>query len=241
MLTFAICDDNLHFADSFRRKIYELCVKYVPETIDCRVLGVFTSGTDLKDFMDNNPISVLFLDIDMPEISGFELAHYICKNHPETIIIFVSSLDDFVYSSFDYSPFRFLRKSRLTEELPDCFKKVLEKCTSDSESATFNSVDGEQIIRFKDIVYLENDANYYVVHTGDGNEYKCRGSLNAVEGILGKHDFYRIQQSYIVSFDHIETVSGKDVIMKTGEKLPISRRCFNEFKSAYMQYSRRRF
>ncbi|MBP0990869.1 MAG: response regulator transcription factor [Oscillospiraceae bacterium] len=241
MLTIAICDDNLHFADTMRKRIYDLCVKYVPEKVDCRVLGVFTSGVELKEFMKDTPVSILFLDIDMPGMSGFELAKNICDDHQETIIIFVSSLDDFVYSSLEYSPFRFLRKSRLNEELQDCFIKVIDKCTSDNESAVFNTVKGDQVIRFKDIVFIENDANYYVVHTGDGTLYKCRGSLNDAENLLSNHDFFRIQQSYLVNFEQIKTVDGKDVLTKTGERLAISRRCINDFKTAYLKYSRRRF
>ena len=241
MLTIAVCDDNPHFAEPFRNMIYELCAKYVPENVDCRVLKPFSSGDDLKKYMEINPVSVAFLDIDMPGMTGFELARYICGDHPETVIIFVSSLDDFVYSSFEFSPFAFLRKSKIVEELPDCFRRVVEKCTSDSESEVFNTVDGEQVIRFRDIAFLENEANYYVIHTCGGDEYKCRGSLSMAEGLFEKRDFYRIQQSYIVSFEQIKKTDGRSVLMKTGEKLSVSRRCFNEFKTAYLRYLRKRF
>lgn len=241
MLTIAVCDDNLHFADTLRKKIYELCIKYVPENVDCRVLGAFTACSELKEFMKVQPVSILFLDIDMPDITGFEMAKYLCENHPETIIIFVSSLDDFVYSSFEYSPFRFLRKSRLDDELPDAFVKVIDKCTSDYESAVFNTVDGDQIIRFKNIVYIENDGNYYVIHTDARNAYKCRGSLSDAESIFENRDFFRIQQSYIVNFGQLKTIDGKDVIVATGERLSISRRNLNDFKMSYLKYSRKRF
>ena len=63
----------------------------------------------------------------MPSINGFDLSKVLCEKHPGLIIIFVSSYEDFVYSSFEYCPFRFLRKTHLNDELEITLSKAIEK------------------------------------------------------------------------------------------------------------------
>ncbi len=240
MLSFGICDDNLHFAAVLMKKLHELCALHLPERVDCRILPSFGCADDVMTFMKSQQINVLFLDIDMPKVNGFRLAEHISANYPETIIIFVSSYEDFVFSSFEYSPFRFLRKSHLTEELPLTFKKVIDKCLLEKETLSFVSTDGEQLLRAKDIILFEAQKNYYVVKTTSPTSYKCRGTLGSVEESVKNFDFYRVNSSYIINLEHMAKVENDFVTMKTGEVISISRNKSTLFKSEYMQYLRRR-
>ncbi len=240
MLTIGICDDNPHFAMTLTKKLYELCVYNLSERIDCKVIPAFGSASDVIKHLKKQSINILFLDIDMPNINGFKLAEYLCKNHPDTVIIFVSSYEDFVYSSFEYCPFRFLRKAHLNQELPITFKKVIDKCLLDKETLSFDTTEGEELLRIKDIVLFEGQKNYFAIKTTNSKTYKCRGTLNSVEELVTPYDFYRIQSSYIINYEHISNVENDCVIMKTGENINISRRKLNSFKTAYMQFIRRR-
>jgi DNA-binding LytR/AlgR family response regulator len=240
VLTIAICDDNLHFSTTLSKKLHDLCAKNLSERIDCQIAPTFSTAHAVINYLKKSSINILFLDIDMPDINGFKLAEYLCKNHPDTVIIFVSSYEDFVYSSFEYCPFRFLRKSHLKEELPITFKKAIDKCIFDNEALTFFTTDGEEILRVKDIILFEGQKNYYAIHTTSGKVYKCRGTLNSAEQMVNKFDFYRIQSSYIVNLEHIESLDNEFITMKNSMNISISRRKYNEFKSSYMQYVRRR-
>ena len=157
MLTFAICDDNLHFADSFRRKIYELCVKYVPETIDCRVLGVFTSGTDLKDFMDNNPISVLFLDIDMPVMNGLETAKKIRELGSEMNIYFVTNYASLAIDGYGVGALDFVVKPIKDVDVSRAIEKLVDKINEESsvEKIVIRVKSGYRTIKVNTIKYIE--------------------------------------------------------------------------------------
>ncbi len=240
MLTIGICDDNPIFASSLSNIIRKLCAKYLSERIDCQIAPVFNKGQDVIDYLQTSSINILFLDIDMPDMNGFKLAEHLCKEHPDTIIIFVSSYEDFVYSSFEYCPFRFLRKSHLNDELPITLKKALDKCVFNNEALSFFTIDGEEILRVKDIILCERQKNYYVIYTTSGKNYKCRGTLGSIEKELNKFDFYRVQSSYIVNLEHIESLDNKFIIMNNGINISISRLKYDEFKSLYMQYVRRR-
>ena len=178
MLTIAICDDNPQFAKILAKKINSLCAHNLPERVDCQIAPIFGSAENVLQFLQTQAIHILFLDIDMPKINGFKLAEYLCKHYPETIIIFVSSYEEFVYSSFEYCPFRFLRKSHLEQELLITFQKVIEKYLSDNEMITVLSTEGEQILRTKDIIFIEGQKNYFMIYTTAAKNYKCRGTMD---------------------------------------------------------------
>ena len=241
MITIAVCDDNATFGKDMEQRIRALCAGPISDNCEIKMLKAFDSCLDLLSFMDEHPVSILFLDVDMPELSGFEAAEQICRKQPDTKIIFVSSYDDFVYTSFEYNPFRFIRKSRLDIELPDALIKAVKKCTSDKESAVFDTVNGKQAIMFSEIVYLSSEGNYYYVNTLSGAKYKCRGSLNDAEKKLARPDFFRIQQSFIVNMNHVVSVKRGEVELKGREILTVSRRKKESFNSAYLEFSRKRF
>lgn len=242
MLTIAICDDNPQFAKILAKKINFLCAHNLPERIDCHIAPIFGSAENVLQFLKIQAINILFLDIDMPKINGFKLAEYLCKHYPETIIIFVSSYEEFVYSSFEYCPFRFLRKSHLEQELPITFQKVIEKCLSDNEIITVLSTEGEQILRTKDIVFIEGQKNYFMIYTTTNKTYKCRGTMDFANQLVCEYDFFRIHAAYIVNEEHIDSIDNSGYVkMKNGKIIDISKRRFSAFKDDYMQFIRRRF
>ena len=240
MITIAVCDDNVSFAQLLSQHLQRLCA-YAPERLDLRMAPPFYSFSDVIDYLKDNTIDVLFLDIDMPGQDGFSLAKMLCTFHPDTVIIFVSSYEEFVYSSFEYCPFRFLRKAHLSEELDSTFHKVIEKCIINNEVLLFTATDGEVLLRVADILFFESQDNYFHIHTSSGKSYKCRGTIKYVEQLTQGYDFFKIHASYVVNLNHIDSIgSGEHLIMKNGRYLSISKKRYSAFKDTYMQFIRRR-
>lgn len=241
MINIAVCDDNPQFANLLLQHLKKLSAYKIPPRIDCRFAPAFSCANEILEYLNESSIDILFLDIDMPETNGFQLAKILCESHPDTVIVFVSSYEEFVYSSFEYCPFRFLRKSHLTEELDITFIKVIEKCVLNNESLLFSTTDGEVVLRVKDIILFEGQKNYYVIKTVSGAEYKCRGTMSSVEDYGKNYDFFRIHSAYIVNLEHIESINNDGfIITKKGQRLSVSKKRAAEFKDAYMQYIRRR-
>ena len=241
MITIAVCDDNIQFARLLRQQLQRLCAYNMPERLDIRIAEPFGSADAVLDFLSENVIDVLFLDIDMPSIGGFELAKTLGDAYPDTVIIFVSSYEEFVYSSFEYCPFCFLRKAHLDKELGVTLRRVIDKCVLNNESLLFDSTDGEVVLRVRDILYFEGQKNYFHIFTVSGKEYKCRGTVKSIEEATRKYDFFRTHSAYVVNFEHIESVSsGGYLIMKNGRHLSISKKRMTAFKDAYMKFIRRR-
>ena len=240
MWTLGICDDDPYFALELSKRLRDLCAVKLPERIDCRVLSSFSSAAEVLAFLENNTINVLFLDIDMPGTNGFQLAEIIREKYADTVIIFVSAYDDFVYSSFAYSPFRFLRKTHLSAELPAAMDSLIRQYWFDQEMLSFETNEGGEWLRIKDIVLFEGQRNYFVVATVSGKAYKCRGTLNSVEDAVSKYDFFRVQSSYIVNLEYVEKLDGDRILMRSGEEITIGRQKRSVFRTAYMEFIRRR-
>lgn len=240
MITIAVCDDNVQFAQLLRQHLQRLCA-YAPGRLDLKVAPVFTSAKQVLDYLQESTIDVLFLDIDMPGTNGFELAKMLCEVYPDTVIIFVSSYEEFVYSSFEYCPFRFLRKAHLTQELDATFQKVIERCTINNETLLFETTEGEVLLRVADIMFFESQRNYFYIYVTSGKIYKCRGTIKHVEQLTKGYDFFKIHASYVVNLSHIDTTQkGEHLIMKNGKFLSISKKRASAFKDTYMQFIRRR-
>ena len=154
MITIAVCDDNFQFAQLLKQYLQKLCTHSIPSRVDCRIAPIFNSGAEVLEYLQSNTIDILFLDIDMPHTNGFELAKILCDIYPSTIIIFVSSYEEFVYSSFEFCPFSFLRKAHLSKELDVTFQRVIEKCILSNEALSFDTTDGEILLRIKSTIRM---------------------------------------------------------------------------------------
>ena len=235
MLTIAVCDDDPAFAYTLTQKLRELCAHYVPDHIDCQILPEFTSANEVLRYLSKYSIDILFLDIVMPQTNGFQLAGVLMERYPNTLILFVSAHDDFVYKSFAFNPFRFLRKEHLAKELPYALQKAVEKCMAENEILSLQTTEGKIVVRIQDILYFLSEKNYYSVHCASGAVYRCRGTISSVEQATQKYDFFRIRPACLINKTHIKHVDDKKgaVHMKDGAVISISRSKISEFINSY--------
>ena len=236
MLTITVCDDDSCFLNLLIGEIRRISFS-LPENIIYEIYG-FSSSRELLLFMEGHTIDIIFLDIVMPEQNGFELADHIRKKYPDTVIVFVSSYEDYVYRSFQHNPFRFLRKTKLKEELPEALQKAVEKCTSVRNSYLFHTTDGEVHLKITAILYLECHKNYFIIHCTN-TDYTCRGTLTAIERRLTNYPFFRIHSSFLVNLKHVQKIDRKNSVVLTSEiSLPVSQKRVGAFKEAYTRYIR---
>lgn len=239
MIEFAVCDDNIAFADMLAQKINNVLIG-ISDNFDYDI-HKFHSSDQVLSYVEHHPINILFLDIDMPEKNGFYVAEMLQKRAMDTIIIFVSAYDKFVYESFKFTPFCFLRKEYIEVELKNTLTQVMEKFFENDATILFNTVDGFTNIRAKDIVYIESIKNYYFIHCKSNAIYKCRGTLTSIETDLNTHNFIRVHKAYIVNLQNVMSVNAnRKIIMYPNYPIFASLRKWAAFNEAYMEFSRRR-
>ncbi|KIR01495.1 two-component response regulator [Lachnospiraceae bacterium TWA4] len=117
----AICDDE---QESLERVKNEL-IKSADELEIEVEIHPYTDGRQVLE--DEQNLDVLFLDIDMPMISGLEVARTLRENGSEVILIFISAHEQYVFESMEYQPFRYIRKERIEAEVFHALKSAYRK------------------------------------------------------------------------------------------------------------------
>lgn len=166
-INIAICDDNKIFIDNMKTKIIKISknMKYNTE------IFIYTDGNILLNEIceEKESIDVLMLDIDMPHISGLQIANEIRKRKLNITLIFVSAHDEMVFDAIQYQPFRYIRKTRLDEELPQVLEDVFELLKDKDDKYTIIKTDeGNKKIKNSEIMHIEVDKRKLKICMYDG-------------------------------------------------------------------------
>ena len=177
---------------------------------------------------NNNNVDLIFLDINMPEISGIAFAKSINKNIK---IIFTTAYRDYAVEGFDLQAVDYLLKPIPFERLLKAVNRYFEVNTVQSDIQLKPTDDNDFIfvrsdrrmlkITFSDILYIESLSDYIKIHLKD----QCivtRETISAIEAKLPQKDFLRIHRSYIISLKKIESFTNEEVTVNR-KALPISR------------------
>ena len=220
MIRVAICDDEPAMLDCFCERISE---EFKRQGEDIQI-SKFTSGQDFLNFQKAEPFDAVFLDIDMPEMSGFDIAERI-NGIGDTLIVFVTSYDELVYSSLKFRPFRFIRKSYLDIELSETLNSVTAEVLKlkGSRKFTFQSKAGETFVDLQNVIYIEIYGHWLRVYIKDDEPLDCYGSLTDFEKQLEKYDFVRTHKSYLVNCKYIFSIEKNQVILDDKTEIPLSR------------------
>ena len=240
MINFVLCDDNQEYLIQIKNLVERECSALLSSG-DYQVGPTFSSGQALMDYLKENHVDVLFLDIDMPYVNGFDVAKVVCKEYKDIKIIFMSAYDNFVYNAFEFYPFAYLRKMHMSDELPKVLKRVIEKIREPERRLLLTTVDGAKIIEVSAITHVESDRNYYIVHTINGRKHICRGTLTQFEKELEQYDFFRIHSAFLINMEHVDRMPDNGYVLVGNASLPIAQRRTQDFKKAYMDYIRRCF
>ena len=227
MVKFAVCDERemiSFIADRLRM--------YYPD--ECEI-KTYTDGASL---LSDCSFDALFLDADIPELNGMEIAKKIRKNDLQVKIIFVSGQDDLAYKGYLYDAFRFVRKSNLEQELCEAAKSLNEIFSMRTDCIVFKTATGETVIAAKDIKYLESKSHYIDVAC-NGGVVRAYGTLREYEERMGCVGFIRIHKSFLVNFRYIQTIVKNVVILTCGKKLPLSRYRADEARIKMKYFSKR--
>lgn len=228
-LTGAIVDDEY-----LAIKIIE---EYCSRVVGLKIERSFTRPTEAFEYLSSHPVELLFLDIQMPELSGFDLLKKL-PNPP--LVIFTTARHDYAVQAFelevlDYlvKPIPFERFEKAVHKSVEYLEfKKLQRTTADSAKDCLMIKADYRIhkIMVDTIEYIEGLSEYVKIHTAE-RTYIPLASLRELMDQLPVAKFIRIHKSYIISVDHVISYSHQSVRLKNGKDIPIGRSYKSDFLS----------
>jgi two-component system, LytTR family, response regulator len=216
MTTCIIVDDEQHAID-----VLEHYVKQIPSL---HLLASFTNPLQALQLLNERPVDLLFLDIQMPEISGIDLIRAI---RGRSRVILTTAYSEFVSEGFELEvsdyllkpvPFpRFLKAIQRVQQGQD-EPATTGQLPEDNDAAddyffVKTELKGKMLkINFKDIDYIEGMKNYVAIHH-DGNKTIVLLNMKDLEDRLPARSFMRIHRSYIIALEKIVAIEGNTVLL----------------------------
>lgn len=232
MVHIALCDDERLFAKSF---IDMLAKNFKNVNLDCDIV-FFENGESLLAHEEG--FDVYFLDFEMPEPDGFEVAGKIRKkwgNAPE--LIFVTSHQEMVYDAFRYDVTAFIRKCNLEEDLDKNMPFIIRK--AEWQNAIYE-IKSEKMTVYKhieQIIYVEVYAHRLTFHCDDG-EYFARGRMESAEKQLTGYGFVKTHRCYLINMRFLKRIESGRVILDYGKiiNIPLSKYRTQDVKREFLKY-----
>lgn len=194
------------------------------------IIGSCANAIEAIKWINSQQVDLIFLDINMPEISGLSLAKLVNK---ETKVIFITAyreyaLDGFDLQAVDYllKPVSFERLFKAIKTYYDVYhKKETPEAKDDNQHINdfiFVRADRKMVkINFSDIIYMESLSDYLKIHT-TASTIITRETINNIEAKLPYQNFIRVHRSFIISIAQIDSYTNENVELK-GNTIPISR------------------
>jgi len=215
------------------------------------VIGECADGfCGLKAIKEMNP-DLIFLDIQMPKLTGFELLE-VLEEKPE--IIFTTAFDEYAIKAFEMNAVDYLLKPFSRERFDDAIEKAFARIRSGlKQGENLHRLTGAEVegspplsrivikkgnaisfIPVKNIQYMKAEDDYVMIYHSGGKALKDN-TMKYYEEKLPSSDFVRIHRSYLVAIEHISRIEpyGKETylaITKNGERLPVSRSGYKKIK-----------
>lgn len=192
------------------------------------------SGAEAVRLIAQHPIDVVFLDIHMPGLSGFDLARALGRFERRPALVFVTADEDGALEAFELAAVDYLLKPVRAERLQRSVTRVLESLHAPTHTGPISRPEmvavtlgtTTRMIRRDDIRYVQAHGDYARLHTDDGS-YLVRIPLSDLEQRWRDAGFVRIHRSYLVALAHVSRArlaADRPSVTSGGAELPVSRR-----------------
>lgn len=218
-------------------KLLELqLTQHCPEI---EIAGTFTSSVKALPAIEKIQPDLIFLDIEMPVMNGFELLEKIL--HLPFSVIFITAYNQYALKAFRFNAVDYLVKPIDANDLIEAVTKAVKRIKPTSaqlsqmqrqlrgEPATRIAIPGQQggisFIDLNDIIYSEASNNYSKLILTDGKQFLISKTLKDVQEVLEEEHFLRVHRQYVINLNHVKHFNRNEGVltMDNGDHIPIAR------------------
>lgn len=248
MIKAIIVDDESKNISTLNKFLSDYC----PQV---KVISTANNISKAKELIEDQHPQLLFLDIEMPLGSGFDLLQSLeCINFE---VIFITAFNHYAINAFRFAAIDYLLKpvniSQLQEAVNRAEQRILEKnsflnyelllenlstSNANEQQIILHDNNGHHIFKLKEILYCIAEGSYTAIHLSQGKVFISSKNLKEYESMLPENDFCRIHHGHIINIQHVQQVlrgRGGSVIMSDGKELEVSVRK----KEAFLEWFNR--
>jgi len=235
MIHIVVADDEPIFikaiSDIVKNKMESLGIHCTIHTLD--------NAEGVIELVNDYPVSLIFLDIDMPGLSGLDVAAQLYEEKHNREIVFVSSHDNYVFDALRVCPFSFVRKSRMREEIPDTIERFIGVYRIDNKFITVKSCYKSLRILAKEVLYIKKIGRNTSIVKSDGTIVKTWEPVSYFEKEYEDLGFVKIRKDTIANIKYLEAIAEDAVFFINGIVLPSSKERYAEITRRFLAYRRK--
>ena len=231
MIRVAICDDMPDILTQTKQLLEQWGTDKHALHID-----TFSNGDDLISAHKRIPYDILILDVVMPLLNGIDTAKEL-RHFDQTVrIVFLTSTSDFAVESYLVKASNYLLKPIQPNKFFEAMDELYEEIRQKNKSIAVRCASTIYRVELARIEYVEAQNKYVQFYLTDGKILSSVQPLYSYEDSLSLEDcFYRCHRSYIVNLQHVHTFTQKEICLRSGAIVPISRKHSKDFESTYFE------
>lgn len=215
----AICEDEEFFSE----RLNELISKYMSKNNLEFSVSIFDNGEHLAEqYSCGERYDIIFLDIQLKGIDGYETAIKIREYDKKVLIIFVTNFINFAPLGYKIGAFRYVLKMNIDFEVAESLAAALLHLNEKEDIYNLKTEKGLIRMKMEDIYYFESDRKNITIYTTKG-KYSYKGKISEVEKELKNKGFVKPYKGFLANTKQIFSMQEGHIYFSDGEKIPVSR------------------
>lgn len=194
--------------------------------IDC-----FSGG---EEFLGAGDYDIVFMDVEMDGVGGFETARQMRERNDDAILIFLTSHTEMGRFGYEVEAFRYIDKLCMEAEIPKALTAAIVR-QERNHLVSFHAIGlGEMNVAVKDIIYIDMDKRNVTIHARDRN-YTSNITLDKLETELKALGFFRTHKSCLVNLEYVRDFDKTNIYLKSQDTIWLSRSNYTAFRDRYLE------
>ena len=234
MITIGIVEDQ----ELDKQKIVEFIEKYKIENNVSITLKYYNNGNNFIEKYRSD-CDIVFMDIDMPLINGFDASVELRKKDKKVVLIFITNLNQYAIKGYSVNAFDFVCKPINYYSFSTMLKRAISKAKYEKNNdIVLTTQNGIIKVDINEITYIEVNNHQLIYHV-DNNEYNVWGSLSSIKDEYIKNGFASGNYSTLINLRRVFSLSGDEVILNDEKKtkLYLSRNYRKNFAQLFVEYN----